>query len=159
MSSDDLKDALRRAARQQQFLEVVGRDEAEARFRRHLVLAPLGRETVPLGEALGRVLADDVFAGVDVPAFDRSSVDGFAVRAADVAGASDEAPRLLRLADELLTPGVVPRGEVTAGTATLVATGGMVPRGADAVVMVEHTEPREEGAALAVEVRRPVAAG
>src|SRR5512133_2314485 len=169
MPSDDLKEALRRAARQQQFLEVVDRDEAEARFRKHLVLAPLGRETVPLGEALGRVLADDIFAGVDVPGFDRSSVDGFAVRAADVAGASDEAPRVLRLNPELLTPGVVPRAEVVPGTATLVATGGIVPRGADAVVMVEYTDvpgehaggrgPREDGDALAIEVRRPVAAG
>ena len=159
MPSEDLKEALRRAARQQQFLEVVDRDEAEARFRRHLHLAPLGRERVPLDAALGRVLADDVVAGVDVPGFDRSSVDGFAVRAADVAGASDEAPRVLRLNPELLTPGVPPRGEVQPGTATIVATGGMVPRGADAVVMVEHTEPHEDEGGLAVEVRRPVAAG
>ena len=159
MPSEDLKEALRRAARQQQFLEVVDRDEAEARFRRHLHLAPLGRERVPLDAALGRVLADDVAAGVDVPGFDRSSVDGFAVRAADVAGASDEAPRVLRLNPELLTPGVPPRGEVQPGTATIVATGGMVPRGADAVVMVEHTEPHEDEGGLAVEVRRPVAAG
>ncbi len=159
MASEDLKEALRRAARQQQFLEVVDRDEAEARFRRHLALAPLGRESVPLAQALGRVLAEDVVAGVDVPAFDRSSVDGFAVRAADVAGASDDAPSVLRLAGEILTPGVVPRAEVGPGTATIVATGGMVPRGADAVVMVEVTDSREDGGALAIEVRRPVAAG
>ncbi len=159
MSTEDLKEALRRASRQEQFLEVVDRDEAEARFRRHLDLSPLGRETVPLDAALGRVLADDVAAGVDVPGFDRSSVDGFAVRAADVAGASDEAPRVLRLNSEILTPGVLPRAEVAAGTATILATGGMVPRGADAVVMVEHTDPREDRDGLAIEVRRPVAAG
>ncbi|HYQ79995.1 MAG TPA: molybdopterin biosynthesis protein [Anaeromyxobacteraceae bacterium] len=159
MASDEVREALRRAARQQQFLEVVGRDEAEARFRRHLTLAPLGRETVPLARAPGRVLCQDVVAGVDVPAFDRSSVDGFAVRAADLAGASDEAPRRLRLNPELLTPGVVPRVAVEPGTATVLATGGMLPRGADAVVMVEYTEPREEGGDLLVEVRRPVAPG
>jgi molybdopterin molybdotransferase/putative molybdopterin biosynthesis protein len=159
MASDGLKEALQRAARQEQFLEVVDRDEAEARFRRHLALAPLGREVVLLARALGRVLADDVLAGVDVPAFDRSSVDGFALRAADVAGASDEAPRVLRVNAEILTPGVTPRGEVEAGTATVIATGGMLPRGADAVVMVEHTEAREEGGVLSVEVRRPVAPG
>lgn len=152
-------DALRRAARQQQFLEVVDRDEAEARFRRHLTLAPLARERVPLSRALRRVLADDVVAAVDVPAFDRSSVDGFAVRAADLAGASEEAPRLLRLNPEVLTPGVVPRHPVEAGTATVLATGGMLPRGADAVVMVEHTEEREERGAPCVEVQRPVAPG
>ena len=159
MASDEVRDALRRAARQEQFLEVVGRDEAEARFRRHLALAPLGRETVPLAGAPGRVLCEDVVAGVDVPAFDRSGVDGFAVRAADLAGASDEAPRRLRLNPEVLTPGVVPRVAVEAGTATVLATGGMLPRGADAVVMVEHTESREEGGGLLVEVRRPVAPG
>jgi len=159
MASDEIPEALRRAARQEQFLEVVDRDQAEARFRRHLVLAPLGRETVGLAGALGRVLADDVVAGVDVPAFDRSSVDGFAVRAADLAGASDEAPRILRLNAEMLTPGVVPRGAVEPGTATLIATGGMLPRGADATVMVEYTEARQEDGALLVEVRRPVAPG
>jgi putative molybdopterin biosynthesis protein len=159
MSIEEAREALRRAARQQQFLEVVDRDEAEARFRRHLALSPLGRETVPLAGALGRVLAEEVAAGIDVPAFDRSSVDGFAVRSADVAGATDEAPRVLRLGAELLTPGVEPRQPVGAGTATLIATGGMLPRGADAVVMVEHTESREEGGALWIEVRRPAAPG
>ena len=159
MASDDAREALQRAARQEQFLEVVGRDEAEARFRRHLTLAPLGRETVPLSRALGRVLAEDAVAGVDVPGFERSSVDGFAVRAADLSGASDEAPRLLRQNPEILTPGVVPRVAVEPGTATVLATGGMLPRGADAVVMVEYTESREEGGAPLVEVRRPVASG
>jgi putative molybdopterin biosynthesis protein len=159
MATDRMRDALRRAAGQEQFLEVVDRDEAEARFRRHLALKPLGRETVPLAAALGRVLAEDVAAGVDVPAFDRSSVDGFAVRAADVAGASEETPRLLRLNAEILTPGVEPRATVEAGTATVIATGGMLPRGADAVVMVEFTEAREEAGATLVEVRRPAAPG
>ncbi|WP_395346204.1 hypothetical protein [Variovorax sp. UC122_21] len=68
---------------QSQFLDVVTRDEAERRFREHLKLSPLGSETIPLHEALGRVLADDVVAAIDVPGFDRSNVDGFAVRAAD----------------------------------------------------------------------------
>jgi putative molybdopterin biosynthesis protein len=151
-------DALR-AARQEQFLEVVDRDEAEARFRRHLSLAPLGPEKIALARALGRVLAEDVLAGVDVPAFDRSVVDGFAVRAEDVAGASDEEPRVLRLNAEVLTPGVEPRGAVEAGTATVIATGGMLPRGADAVVMVEHTEARDVEGASFVEVRRGAAPG
>jgi putative molybdopterin biosynthesis protein len=159
MAIDGRGDALRRAARQQQFLEVVDRDEAEARFRRHLTLAPLGRERVPLSAALGRVLAEDVAAGVDVPAFDRSSVDGFAVRAADLASASDERPCVLRLNPEVLTPGLVPRVTVEPGTATVLATGGMLPRGADAVVMVEYTEDRDEGGAAAVEIRRAVAPG
>jgi putative molybdopterin biosynthesis protein len=154
---------LLQAARQEQFLEVVDRDEAQARFRRYLDLAPLGEEAVALEKALGRVLARDVVAGVDVPGFDRARVDGFAVRAADTAGASDEAPRRLRLNAEILTPGVQPRSEVAEGTATVIATGGMVPRGADAVVMVEHTETCGEGTGTSedalVEVHRAVAPG
>jgi putative molybdopterin biosynthesis protein len=89
---EKLAAAVRRAARQEQFLEVVDRDEAVARFHRHLTLAPLGKESVTLGEARGRVLAEDVVASVDVPGFDRSNVDGFAVRAVDTAGANDAEP-------------------------------------------------------------------
>ncbi|MDH6166470.1 putative molybdopterin biosynthesis protein [Variovorax boronicumulans] len=128
---------------QSQFLDVVTRDEAERRFREHLKLAPLGRETVPLHEALGRVLADDVIAPIDVPGFDRSNVDGFAVQAADTWGAMEEQVRTLALAGETLAPGIVPQREVTHGHATAIATGGMLPRGADAVVMVEHTDAEE----------------
>ena len=148
-----------KAARQSQFLEVIDRDEAEARFRRHLRLAPLGEETVPLAKALGRVLSREISAGVDVPGFDRSMVDGFAVRAVDVAAASDERPRRLRLNPEVLTPGTQPRCELGENTATLIATGGMVPRGADAVVMVEYTETNEEDGKLLVEVHLPAAPG
>ena len=150
---------MQRAARQEQFLEVVDRAEAEARFRRHLVLAPLGEEVVSLIKAAGRVLSRDVVAGIDVPGFDRSSMDGFAVRAADTAGASSEQPRLLRLNREILTPGVEPRITVAEGTATIIATGGMLPRGADAIVMVEDTDTLERAAELLVEVRRPVPPG
>jgi putative molybdopterin biosynthesis protein len=96
-SKKNIDAALGRLARQDQFLEVVDRDEAIARFRRHLDPRPLGSERVPLAEALGRVLAQPVVAGVDVPNFDRSNVDGFAVRAADTAGASERAPKVLRL--------------------------------------------------------------
>lgn len=70
-------------SQQEQFLDVIDRDEAEARFRSALVLKPLGAERIALTEALERVLAKDVIARVDVPSFDRSNVDGFAVRAVD----------------------------------------------------------------------------
>ncbi len=157
MAKDDRKAALLRAARQEQFLEVVDRDEAEARFRKHLRLEPLGEESISLEQALGRVLARDIVADFDVPGFDRSVMDGFAVRAADTAGASDDQPRMLRLNQEILTPGVVPQVTVAEGGATVIATGGMLPRGADAVVMVEYTEVHEEGDSLRLEVRRPAA--
>src|SRR4051795_11149305 len=144
MSEPDLREKLRAAARQEQFLEVVGKDEATARFHRHLKLEPIGAETVPLAASLGRVLSRDVIAGVDVPGFDRSGVDGFAVRSADTVGASEERPRILTLNAEVLNPGRAPPLTVEPGTATLIATGGMVPRGADAVVMVEHTDVVDE---------------
>ena len=125
---------------QEQFLDVVDLDEAQRRFRGAVSLDPLGTEEVALDEAFGRVLAQDVVSNVDVPSFDRSNYDGYAVRAADTWGAREENPRRLKLSDEILATGVVPEGEVAPGQATLIATGGMLPRGADAVVMVEHTE-------------------
>ena len=81
-----MSERVRDAARQEQFLDVLDREEAARRFRAHLRLAPVGTEPVPLEAALGRVLAEDVVAEVDVPGFDRSGVDGFAVRAADLDG-------------------------------------------------------------------------
>jgi len=144
------------AARQEQFLEVVTRDEATARFQRHLRLEPLGKETMPLGGALRRVLATTIVSEVDVPGFDRSNVDGFAVVAADTYGAMEESPRTIDLNDEVLEPGKTPTEAVAAGKATIIATGGMLPRGADAVVMVEHTEADDDGG---IECRNSVSPG
>jgi putative molybdopterin biosynthesis protein len=162
MNSQITIEALRGAARQDQFLDVVTRDEAERRFRAHLHLEPLGEEIVILARARGRVLARDVLAPVDVPGFDRASVDGFAVRAEDTVGATDQAPRLLRLNQEMLTPGTQPAHSVREGTATLIATGGMVPRGADAVIMIKHTDVAEVASAgldVMVEIRRAIVPG
>jgi len=133
---------------QDQFLEVIDRDEAERRFRAAVDFRPLGAEEVPLAEALGRVLAADVVAPVDVPAFDRSNYDGYAVRAADTYGAGEESPRRLELLGEVVAAGTTPRTSVAPGTAVAIATGGMLPRGADAVVMVEHCD--EDGETLLV---------
>ena len=156
---NDITTALRTLARQEQFLDVVDRDEAAFRFQRHLKLRPLGSERVPLSQATGRVLARAIVAEVDVPGFDRASVDGFALRADDTVGASERAPRILTVNHEILTPGKEPQFPVTPGTATLIATGGMVPRGADALIMVEHTEALDDDERTLIEVRRPVAAG
>jgi len=154
-----LLEAVRRAARQEQFLEVVTPEEARARFHRHLDLKPLPAESVSLSAALARVLAADVLAPVDVPAFDRANVDGFAVRAADTTGGTDAAPKRLALNPEVLACGVVPALALAPGTATAIATGGMIPRGADAAVMVEWTDFVESGHAPAIDVRRAVAPG
>jgi putative molybdopterin biosynthesis protein len=147
------------AARQEQFLAAIDPQEAARRFQKHLNLAPLGRERIPLAEALGRVLAVAVSAPVDVPAFDRANVDGFAVQSRDTFGAGDVPSVRLRLNDEVLTPGKEPGLALASGTATAIATGGMLPRGADAVVMIEHTELIEERGRLFVEIRKPVVAG
>ena len=88
---NDIASTLRALARQEQFLDVVDRDEAAFRFKRHLALRPLGSERVPLSQAAGRVLSRAIVAEIDVPGFDRSSVDGFAVRADDTVGASERA--------------------------------------------------------------------
>jgi len=127
-------------AEQEQFLQVLDRDEAERRFRAALNLGPRGVERISLEAALGRTLAEHVVSPVDVPSFDRANVDGFAVVAEDTYGASEEVPRKVRLAEEHIHTGIVPTTILHSGTAVGIATGGMVPRGADAVVMVEHAE-------------------
>jgi putative molybdopterin biosynthesis protein len=154
----DLFAAIRKAARQEQFLEVVSAEEARARFARHVDLTPLAGEKVGLADALGRVLAHDVAAPIDVPPFDRSNVDGFALRAADSAGASDGAPVRLRLNAEVIVCGHAPALEVAPATATTIATGGVLPRGADAVAMVEHTDLVDDREP-AIDLRRAVAPG
>lgn len=121
---------------------------SEARDLLLSLAAPLpGPERVPLTAALGRVLAEDVRAGSDVPPFDRSPYDGYAFRAEDTAGASREDPVTLRILEE------VPAGSmwtqpVTPGTATKILTGAPVPPGADAVVKYEETEYTPESVTL-----------
>jgi putative molybdopterin biosynthesis protein len=144
--------------RQQQFLEILDRDEAERRWREAIDVAPLAAETLPIERVLDRVLAEDVRAEVDVPGFDRSNLDGFAVRAEDTWGASEEAPVRLRRNAASIATGVAPSEEVAPGSATPIATGGMLPRGADAVVAVEDTDLEGEAGGVVV-VRRARAPG
>ena len=101
---------------------------------------------VPLGEALGAVAAAEVRAGEAVPAFDNSAMDGFAVRSSDVAAA----PATLQVVATQLAGPVVP-AEVGPGEAVRIMTGAAVPPGADAVVMIERTEPSADGASVVIE--------
>ncbi|ACX52055.1 molybdenum cofactor synthesis domain protein [Ammonifex degensii KC4] len=128
---------------------------AEAREKLRRSMRPWPVEEVGLGEALGRILAQDLAAREDVPGFDRSTVDGYAVRAADTFGASEGLPAILRLAGEVYM-GSPPEKELLPGEAWRISTGGMLPEGADAVVMVEYTEELDEET---VAVYRPVAPG
>lgn len=134
--------------RQDQFLSVLSREAAQARLHEVLRPRPLGSERVAIDEALGRVLAEDVAAPVDAPPFDRSTMDGFAVRSADLAGAGEGAPVVLRLNAETIACGHASKLEVLPGTATPIATGGPIPRGADAVVMIEQTTPVADGISI-----------
>ncbi|HWF08614.1 MAG TPA: molybdopterin biosynthesis protein, partial [Bryobacteraceae bacterium] len=115
----------------------------------------IGELRTQLRAALGRVLAADVTSPVDVPSFDRSNFDGFAVIAEDTFGASEEIPRTVTLGPESVHTGVVPDTVIHPGAAVVIATGGMMPRGADAVVMVEHAE----AAGTALRIRRAATAG
>jgi molybdenum cofactor synthesis domain-containing protein len=120
------------------FRETISLDEARALIRG--AIAPLDRvERVALSKAAGRVLAADVVATRDVPPFARASMDGYAVRSEDTAGAGRDTPRSLRIIETVYT-GQVPRLAVGAGQASEIATGAPIPEGADAVVMVEETD-------------------
>ncbi len=131
------------ARRDTGFLQVLSRDDAERAWHGAADFSARAEEEVPLGAALGRVLAADVRAPEDVPGFRRADRDGFAVRARDTFGADETAPVPLRRAREALAPGDRPADVHGEGAATQVATGAVVPRGADAVLMVEDTV--EEG--------------
>ena len=140
---------------QEQFLNVIDRDEAEVRFRRALGPMSLKVEQISLQESLGRVLAETVLAAVDVPSFDRSNFDGYAVHADDTFGAAELSPRRLARLPEVLEAGRAPTSELLPGQAITISTGGMIPRGADAVVMVEYTDSEGDEVVL----RRAVSPG
>lgn len=118
-------------------------------------LQPTGVEQVPVPASVGRVLAGPVRSGRNVPPFRNSAMDGYAVRAGDVAAATAGQPVRLRLL-EVVAAGEQPRAAVTPGTATQVMTGSPVPEGADAVVRIEDVQAAD---AEGIVVGRPVAAG
>ena len=115
----------------------------------------LAVETVPLDDALGRICGGDIASPEDLPPLPRSTMDGFAVRAADTFGASDSIPAFLDVAGAVVM-GRIPDVTIDRNRAVAIPTGGFLPKGADAVVMVEYTSPAGEGA---IEVTRPVTAG
>ncbi len=115
----------------------------------------VGLEPMSLPEAVNRILAEDIVADEDLPDFPRAIVDGYAVQGASTFGASEGNPAYLTVTDSIAM-GQSPELEVAAGQAAKIATGGMVPRGADSVVMIEHTETLDD---TTIEVYRSVAPG
>lgn len=116
--------------------------------------APLGAEEVALAGAADRVLAEDLRAAEDLPAFDRSAVDGFALRAADCARAEPDSPAALAVGPALRA-GPLARATVDSGEALPIATGAPLPRGADSVVMQEATRPGGAGRVLVLQAPEP----
>jgi molybdopterin molybdotransferase len=128
----------------------------EARRRLEAAVRPVTRmERVAIEAAAGRVAAADVTSPMDVPPFARSAMDGYAVVAADTAGASKSAPARLRQLDRIYT-GQISSVTITPGTCAEIATGAPLPAGADAVVMVEETAKSGDGA---IEIFSPTMAG
>ena len=136
-------------------LEVVELEQACSLVMGRFAPLATGCETIPLEDAAGRSIVDDVVAAEGVPPFDRSTVDGFAVVARDTFGCSDALPALLELAGEV-DMGAEPDCSCTSGACVRTPTGGQVPKGADAVVMLEYCEEYGDGT---VGVARAVAPG
>ncbi len=141
---------------QDQFLTILSREQAMVRFEAALFPRATPIEERALSDALGCALVLDIVAPIDVPPFDRSNVDGFAVHSADLASAGEATPVRVMLNDEVIACGTAPTRPVLSGTATSIATGGPLPRGADAIVMVEHTQPVGP---RAIEIRRAASPG
>lgn len=134
------------------FLQVVSVQEAIQTVKS--IAAPVSPETIPLEEAGGRVLAEEVTADLDIPGFTRSVVDGYAVIAAETSGAGEALPAILRCTGRVLM-GEGATTLIRRGECAYVPTGGMIPPGADAMVMIEYTEELGDQ----VLVQKPVAPG
>lgn len=132
---------------------VVSREEALRRILKHATYVITDIETVGLSSSLGRVVGEDIIAPVDVPEFARSTMDGYAVRSRDTFGATEAMPALLKIAGEI-PMGALPEMPISKGECMRILTGGALPSGADAVVMLEYAQAVDQ---YTIEVMRPVA--
>ena len=137
-----------------EFLKLTNPDEALQTFLDAISVDPT-RELIRTDRAFGRVLSIDVTASSPLPPFDRTTVDGYAVRAADTFGATPSMPGYLKVIGEVLM-GSDSMLEVREGEAVLIHTGGMLPNGADAAVMIEDTQSMNDSE---IEVLKPVSSG
>ena len=113
---------------------------------------PLGAERIPLEDSLHRILAEDIVSPTDLPPFNRSTVDGYALKARDTFGASESNPALVTVTGEVLM-GLSTDLVVSYGQTVQVPTGGMIPEGADAVLMLEFSEPAGD---QTIQVKKPL---
>ena len=122
-----------------EFLTLLPPDEARDLLLSHLSNPIIDSESIDVISSLNRILAEDILAPHPLPDFQRTTVDGYVVRAGDTHGASDSLPAYLTLIGEV-PMGDAPSFEITQGQCALIHTGGMLPKGADAVVMLEYTQ-------------------
>ncbi len=135
-----------------EFFKVMDADQVLAR---RFDFPRVAAETIPIAETLGRVLAEDVVSDVNLPDFRRTTVDGYAVKASSSFGASEGTPAYLAVGGTIRM-GETPDFSLGPGEAARISTGGMLPEGADSVVMIEHTEALDEAT---IEVYKSVAPG
>jgi len=135
--------------------EVVTIKEAVERMFKNVSPACPPEINLTIEEAYNRILSRDISSPEDLPQFARSTVDGFAVISSDTFGATEGLPSYIGLAGEVLM-GIMPSFEIKKGAAAKIATGGMLPEGADAVVMIEHTQRIDE---TTIEITKPAAPG
>ncbi len=136
------------------FRKLLSLNEAIQILKKNFSPEPVGEERVLLSEAHGRILAEDILAPIDVPPFDRSTMDGYAVRAIDTFGADEGKPVTLKFCGQIPV-GEFPNIVVEKGKAAEITTGAPIPKGADAVIMVEYTTRRNES----VFINRPASKG
>jgi len=126
-----------------EFFDLISVEEANEKIMEYFKDFQLGIEEIDILECTNRVLAEDVISDINVPEFNRSTVDGYAINSKDSHGASESVPSLLNIIGEVKM-GQIPDKGIKEGEAMYVPTGGMVPEGADGVVMIEHTEKLDE---------------
>ena len=146
-----------------EFLTLLPPTEAREKLFAHLPAPEPLSEEIDIASSLGRVIAENVTAPHPLPDFRRSTVDGFAVRAQDTYGASDSLPAYLALVGEV-PMGDVPKSALEPGQCMTIHTGGMLPDGADAVVMLEYTQTTSRGGSLSalneeIEIFKSIADG
>jgi molybdopterin molybdotransferase len=135
--------------------KAVSVEDARQLLGTHLPAKELISLRIPIEQSFGRVLSEQISSPEDLPAFSRSTVDGFAVNSSDTFGATEGMPGYLTVSREILM-GERPDFTLTRGRAAKIATGGMLPGGADAVVMLEHVQYADKDL---IEVLRPAAPG
>ncbi|HUG34962.1 MAG TPA: gephyrin-like molybdotransferase Glp [Anaerolineales bacterium] len=138
-----------------EFLTLLPPDEARHLLLSHIPQTKPESESINVSSSLNRILAEDIRAPHPLPEFPRSTVDGYALRARDTFGATDSLPAYLTLAGEI-PMGDAPAFDLESGQCAVIHTGGMLPSGADGVVMLEHTQSAHENE---IEILRAVADG